>query len=111
MQKLWSHRGPGRTRPFMLLDELDSAGTLIQSVLTPYAESIRHVVHDVVTAQYGNSTDKLPGLAKLDRNSVLILSGVIIGCLANAHLRSEEHTSELQSLMRISYDGFCLKKK
>src|SRR3546814_1139010 len=26
-------------------------------------------------------------------------------------LRSEEHTSELQSLMRISYDGFCLKKK
>src|SRR3546814_2652060 len=25
-------------------------------------------------------------------------------------LRSEEHTSELQSLMRISYDVFCLKK-
>src|SRR3546814_10653968 len=26
-------------------------------------------------------------------------------------LRSEEHTSELQSLMRISYADFCLKKK
>src|SRR3546814_3671166 len=26
-------------------------------------------------------------------------------------LRSEEHTSELQSLMRITYDVFCLKKK
>src|SRR3546814_8137910 len=25
--------------------------------------------------------------------------------------RSEEHTSEIQSLMRISYAGFCLKKK
>src|SRR3546814_9805271 len=25
--------------------------------------------------------------------------------------RSEEHTSELQSLMRSSYDAFCLKKK
>src|SRR3546814_1414735 len=25
--------------------------------------------------------------------------------------RSEEHTSEVQSLMRISYDVFCLKKK
>src|SRR3546814_7728645 len=25
--------------------------------------------------------------------------------------RSEEHTSELQSLMRISYDVFCMKKK
>src|SRR3546814_5277175 len=28
-----------------------------------------------------------------------------------ARARSEEHTSELQSLMRISYDVFCLKKK
>src|SRR3546814_1886420 len=28
-----------------------------------------------------------------------------------AHERSEEHTSELQSLMRISYAVFCLKKK
>src|SRR3546814_9977040 len=29
----------------------------------------------------------------------------------SASLRSEEHTSELQSLMRISYAVFCLKKK
>src|SRR3546814_5557223 len=28
-----------------------------------------------------------------------------------AQIRSEEHTSELQSLMRISYAVFCLKKK
>src|SRR3546814_3322163 len=28
-----------------------------------------------------------------------------------SNLRSEEHTSELQSLMRISYAVFCLKKK
>src|SRR3546814_3990579 len=38
-------------------------------------------------------------------------------CLAPPHsarfagMRSEEHTSELQSLMRISYAVFCLKKK
>src|SRR3546814_10020856 len=31
--------------------------------------------------------------------------------LINADRRSEEHTSELQSLMRISYAVFCLKKK
>src|SRR3546814_9076328 len=31
--------------------------------------------------------------------------------LANANYRSEEHTSELQSLMRISYAVFCLKTK
>src|SRR3546814_10585623 len=30
---------------------------------------------------------------------------------ANGEIRSEEHTSELQSLMRISYADFCLKKK
>src|SRR3546814_1524870 len=33
-----------------------------------------------------------------------LISGVLVG-------RSEEHTSELQSLMRISYAVFCLKKK
>src|SRR3546814_2632995 len=35
-------------------------------------------------------------------------------CLVNLRkrtIRSEEHTSELQSLMRISYAVFCLKKK
>src|SRR3546814_2922249 len=31
--------------------------------------------------------------------------------MALTFLRSEEHTSELQSLMRISYAVFCLKKK
>src|SRR3546814_2666306 len=39
----------------------------------------------------------------------------IVGLLSQAQgpppLRSEEHTSELQSLMRISYAVFCLKKK
>src|SRR3546814_3320790 len=33
------------------------------------------------------------------------------GQLRRAADRSEEHTSELQSLMRISYAVFCLKKK
>src|SRR3546814_8460647 len=34
-----------------------------------------------------------------------------LGDSAIAGIRSEEHTSELQSLMRISYAVFCLKKK
>src|SRR3546814_8593589 len=33
------------------------------------------------------------------------------GPSAGVAMRSEEHTSELQSLMRISYDVFCLNKK
>src|SRR3546814_6718392 len=38
----------------------------------------------------------------------------VVGEAVGAHIddiRSEEHTSELQSLMRISYAFFCLKKK
>src|SRR3546814_1082036 len=34
-----------------------------------------------------------------------------VRCRFDVSLRSEEHTSELQSLMRISYAVFCLKKK
>src|SRR3546814_5082249 len=34
-----------------------------------------------------------------------------VGILGGFTTRSEEHTSELQSLMRISYAVFCLKKK
>src|SRR3546814_10804479 len=34
-----------------------------------------------------------------------------VGLLVGGRDRSEEHTSELQSLMRISYAVFCLKKK
>src|SRR3546814_3117497 len=36
---------------------------------------------------------------------------VVAVALARTGLRSEEHTSELQSLMRISYAVFCLKQK
>src|SRR3546814_9710420 len=43
----------------------------------------------------------------IDRSSVVHTSS---GALVSS-IRSEEHTSELQSLMRISYAVFCLKKK
>src|SRR3546814_4218611 len=42
-------------------------------------------------------------LAEINEAEAASLSGRVI--------RSEEHTSELQSLMRISYAVFCLKKK
>src|SRR3546814_2304108 len=49
------------------------------------------------------TTSKLPDLG--ERASLRSLRQLLMG------LRSEEHTSELQSLMRISYAVFCLKKK
>src|SRR3546814_5027743 len=41
----------------------------------------------------------------------LLIRGVSDADRPGAGVRSEEHTSELQSLMRISYAVFCLKKK
>src|SRR3546814_2182800 len=56
------------------------------------------------------------GIALLDARDDLTASSLTETeqfCLdqRQAGLRSEEHTSELQSLMRISYAVFCLKKK
>src|SRR3546814_7868387 len=60
-------------------------------------------------------------LTDVDRKSCIIGKTLcnFINCVVHAtHItlepyesRSEEHTSELQSLMRISYAVFCLKKK
>src|SRR3546814_10864310 len=43
----------------------------------------------------------------------MMVTGLLVTGSATAAIgfRSEEHTSELQSLMRISYAVFCLKKK
>src|SRR3546814_1585457 len=49
-----------------------------------------------------NDNDADPRAAKVD---------AALTRIAEAIGRSEEHTSELQSLMRISYAVFCLKKK
>src|SRR3546814_4771449 len=40
-----------------------------------------------------------------------MMSGILANEILEPGERSEEHTSELQSLMRISYAVFCLKKK
>src|SRR3546814_4313090 len=53
-------------------------------------------------------------VAKATRLHILLPQGekeLLITSPAPAALRSEEHTSELQSLIRISYAVFCLKKK
>src|SRR3546814_1691246 len=47
-------------------------------------------------------------------NYRMTVEGAAAGCVIRLNQnppRSEEHTSELQSLMRISYAVFCLKKK
>src|SRR3546814_1254742 len=53
--------------------------------------------------------------AEVQIDIVLVAERILLGRIgdhaSDRHRRSEEHTSELQSLMRISYAVFCLKKK
>src|SRR3546814_10036664 len=68
-------------------------------------------------------TDTLFPYTTLFRSMIGIYRGIVVDALTvarnhrvdlwvvEAGSRSEEHTSELQSLMRISYAVFCLKKK
>src|SRR3546814_5249914 len=63
-----------------------------------------------------NPTEHVEDAIKVIRRSASHLVNLVDGLLdiariENGSLRSEEHTSELQSLMRISYAVFCLKKK
>src|SRR3546814_7984856 len=54
-------------------------------------------------------------ILEADAKGIIDLVGQILSPdrdrIATHAIRSEEHTSELQSLMRISYAVFCLKKK
>src|SRR3546814_10722697 len=68
-------------------------------------------------AAYLSSFDRFGYLEDRNRQSrqiwmTLLSQGVASGALRkDLDIRSEEHTSELQSLMRNSYAVFCLKKK
>src|SRR3546814_7398651 len=55
----------------------------------------------------GDWIDKDP----IERGFVIVIESTDVSLLISIAERSEEHTSELQSLMRISYAVFCLKKK
>src|SRR3546814_5881940 len=62
-------------------------------------------------AYSGFTDEELIFLDRFVRNSTVNRFGPVREVEKTLVLRSEEHTSELQSLMRISYAVFCLKKK
>src|SRR3546814_9451150 len=60
----------------------------------------------------GEAVGKAPQPVACGEQAPAMAAGEAKGCEAGQQdQRSEEHTSELQSLMRISYAVFCLKKK
>src|SRR3546814_8201208 len=84
---------------------------------TRHMQSLQKLIQDRIIGTLLESGTELqsPPLAVrlLDRFPLLRrIPARIVGLgFGREHIRSEEHTSELQSLMRISYAVFCLKKK
>src|SRR3546814_6637111 len=70
---------------------------------------------DMAVTQFDMKYVETAGLVKFDFLGLKTLSVLKearrLLALRGVDVRSEEHTSELQSLMRISYAVFCLKKK
>src|SRR3546814_8598970 len=88
---------PGRFHQGLLERVLAAGATVVgQCAVTAIARDGKN--HCLTTAQ-----------GRLQARDVVIATNGYTG--AFTPWRSEEHTSELQSLMRISYAVFCLKKK
>src|SRR3546814_694962 len=70
--------------------------------------------HEIKMASiaFGEHSEDIKPLIPAGASDTAALDAVFeVLCRAGRDARSEEHTSELQSLMRISYAVFCLKKK
>src|SRR3546814_9022395 len=102
----------GRVRDARELDDVVARGLLFGARLL---EHFGGGVHAAAAA--GTAAGAHGELGQAPAAGLCGLADVAVGhAIADAHVhgfrkRSEEHTSELQSLMRISYAVFCLKKK
>src|SRR3546814_1652216 len=87
------------------------SGTHLQQANT-LAQSYRQCLQDTLGERYINVSthDPVQLAAEVEKSCEPKLVSVS-RYLDQIGYRSEEHTSELQSLMRISYAVFCLKKK
>src|SRR3546814_1377757 len=83
------------------LDDRDAAGELGKTLLELLLVIVAGRVLDLRPDRVDPALNAIRGASAIDEGrSVLV----------DRDARSEEHTSELQSLMRISYAVFCLKK-
>src|SRR3546814_6031174 len=89
--------------------------TLCRSAVAVELRALRFAdrgVRGPVAMDDGVETRQQPGIRRLPRWIEVFHGTSFRGWRSHsAAARSEEHTSELQSLMRISYAVFCLKKK
>src|SRR3546814_8418288 len=95
------------TRAF---DGSEVARVVTEHLLVPVFENLQQQLALGREVLVDRSFDDADARRDLGHRSLLVaLLAEHVAC--GAQDRSEEHTSELQSLMRISYAVFCLKKK
>src|SRR3546814_5115320 len=101
-------RPPRSTRT----DTLVPYTTLVRSFLDRASANADAMLKTLLARESANLFPDGPGsLRLLHQRTKLNAFPSLIMRGAEGEWRSEEHTSELQSLMRISYAVFCLKKK
>src|SRR3546814_1472238 len=98
----------GVDRAIGLLEKsADRGGTSVGNFATAVEQATRRI-----EAAASGGPEKLVGAPTAGpSSSTNLLANTIKNASAKGTNRSEEHTSELQSLMRLSYAVFCLKKK
>src|SRR3546814_7854369 len=94
-------------------NEREKAGTvaMLQKNIkvVPQQDNIFEITSSIAIGSLSDADNAKLASGVLDSLITVVRDAQLRGGRMNA--RSEEHTSELQSLMRISYAVFCLKKK
>src|SRR3546814_2441401 len=99
-----------------ILAFLPNIGAIISGVLivlVGFSAGVNTGLYAVVVYLIVQTVDGYLIVPVVAKRAVDLAPALVLGAqiLFGALFRSEEHTSELQSLMRISYAVFCLKKK
>src|SRR3546814_5228396 len=106
----WSSDVCSSDRADKLFDTRRSVNRVFYQQLTAFEAAEKTARGAQLTRETFEQTRKA-SLAAAEKLEALRIERRTLGASTSRLERSEEHTSELQSLMRISYAVFCLKKK
>jgi DNA (cytosine-5)-methyltransferase 1 len=82
LQRVWSHRGPGSTHPFVLLDKISA---LAEDMGVDISETVHAaMLEGLIIDCFGPMWTTVPGKAKILRNASRVVAGLIVGSTANA---------------------------
>lgn len=101
LQAVWSHSGPGSTRPFMVLDLLDEFAVDLISLLESQPEGVvKHALESTLKQELGH--DAASGCAKLIQHSTIILAGLVVASYANGIFSKKNLITQNSAYLRSS---------